>query len=200
MTMQFVKRRSSDWGMYTIKVRMWFLCVLLPNQCPQTTTSTRWKLLLVLSSFGNCGLPFIFTQSLFRDTPDLLSDLLGGMSFYILGWSTAFWTIGYWLIESATQGEHCSKHSTNFLLAGLRRAIWGLPVRWPMASDGSQLQQSIPVPQLPNLPKSNNLFGTECMFLGYHARLVLQTRFNKHKEIYMYIYLYICMSLCEEKV
>lgn len=66
-------------------------------------TAPESKLLCVLSAWGNCAMPVLFAQSLFRDQPGLLGRVSSGVSLYLLGWNLSFWSLGYALVESASQ-------------------------------------------------------------------------------------------------
>eukprot|EP00752_Nemacystus_decipiens_P012493 g11065.t1 len=49
----------------------------------------------VCASFQNSGiLPLIFVNAMFRGSPELLTRGVAYVSFYLMGWSPTFWTIG----------------------------------------------------------------------------------------------------------
>ncbi|CAM9338553.1 unnamed protein product [Scytosiphon promiscuus] len=62
------------------------------NIDPNTETGRKAK---VCGSFQNSGiLPLIFINAMFRGNPELLSRGVAYVSFYLMGWSPSFWTIG----------------------------------------------------------------------------------------------------------
>ncbi|CAM9548040.1 unnamed protein product, partial [Hapterophycus canaliculatus] len=59
---------------------------------PNTETGREAK---VCGTFQNSGiLPLIFLNAMFRGNPELLSRGVAYVSFYLMGWSPSFWTIG----------------------------------------------------------------------------------------------------------
>ncbi|GAB0495228.1 hypothetical protein MMPV_006527 [Pyropia vietnamensis] len=57
---------------------------------------------LVLCAFGNsAALPLLFGAALFGGTPSSAAAYVSGVSFFLLGWSPLFWSIGYELLTSS---------------------------------------------------------------------------------------------------
>ncbi|CAN0250926.1 unnamed protein product, partial [Laminaria digitata] len=49
----------------------------------------------VCGAFQNSGiLPLIFLNAMFRGSPELLTRGVAYVSFYLMGWSPTFWTVG----------------------------------------------------------------------------------------------------------
>jgi auxin efflux carrier family protein len=64
----------------------------------------------VCSGFGNSGvLPLLFVTALFRGHPDptVMPRAIAYVSFFLMGWSPAFWTVGY-----STLTSHLNKDTT----------------------------------------------------------------------------------------
>jgi auxin efflux carrier family protein len=64
----------------------------------------------VCSGFGNSGvLPLLFVTALFRGHPDptVMPRAIAYVSFFLMGWSPAFWTVGY-----STLTSHLNKDAT----------------------------------------------------------------------------------------
>jgi auxin efflux carrier family protein len=64
----------------------------------------------VCSGFGNSGvLPLLFVTALFRGHPDptVMPKAIAYVSFFLMGWSPAFWTVGY-----STLTSHLNKDTT----------------------------------------------------------------------------------------
>ena len=56
--------------------------------------------MLINIGFGNAGnLPLVLASSLFRAQPELASRAVSYISFYLLGWSPIFWTLGYIILN-----------------------------------------------------------------------------------------------------
>eukprot|EP00931_Biecheleriopsis_adriatica_P092933 TRINITY_DN66693_c0_g1_i1.p1 TRINITY_DN66693_c0_g1~~TRINITY_DN66693_c0_g1_i1.p1 ORF type:complete len:469 (+),score=27.97 TRINITY_DN66693_c0_g1_i1:67-1473(+) len=49
--------------------------------------------------FPNSSMPLVFCQSLFRGHPDTTLLAEGALSFYLIGWSSTFWTAGFALLK-----------------------------------------------------------------------------------------------------
>ncbi|MEM7517497.1 MAG: AEC family transporter, partial [Planctomycetota bacterium] len=60
--------------------------------------------LRALCAFGNAGpLPFVFAEGFFRSQPELLARAVAYISFYLVGWSPLFWTLGPMILEGSTK-------------------------------------------------------------------------------------------------
>ncbi|KAG5189998.1 auxin efflux carrier [Tribonema minus] len=63
----------------------------------------------VCSAFGNSGiLPLLFVNALFRAHPDptVLPRAIAYISFFLMGWSPAFWTVGYRTLTTGIEPEN----------------------------------------------------------------------------------------------
>lgn len=59
------------------------------------------RVFLVLCMFGNsAALPLLFGAALFGAAPASAAAYVSGVSFFLLGWSPAFWSVGYELLTS----------------------------------------------------------------------------------------------------
>lgn len=79
-------------------------------------TSDDSKILQTCTTFGNSGpLPLVFTDALFRSNsnPILLTNSVGYISLYLLGWSPLFWIIAPGILETKDSSE---KHDNKRLL------------------------------------------------------------------------------------
>jgi len=64
--------------------------------------STRGRMMRVAMCWSNSALPVVFLEALFRSRTDstlMLAD--GAVAFYLLGWSTSFWSGAFSILESA---------------------------------------------------------------------------------------------------
>ena len=96
--------------------------------------STEARELRALCAFGNAGpLPFVFAQSFFRDDPVALGNAVAYISFYLVGWSPLFWTIGpamlrskKRIVETNNLSSSSSESSSSSLVVLSRRflAFW----------------------------------------------------------------------------
>jgi predicted permease len=66
--------------------------------------------MLINIGFGNAGnLPIVLASSLFRSQPDIASTAVSYISFYLLGWSPIFWTLGYSILNPRPTPEKSGK-------------------------------------------------------------------------------------------
>lgn len=63
--------------------------------------STKGRIMRVAMSYQNSALPLLFCQALFRRAPDNLLMAEGAISFYLIGWTCMFWTLGVKIMEDA---------------------------------------------------------------------------------------------------
>eukprot|EP00929_Paragymnodinium_shiwhaense_P044987 TRINITY_DN23041_c0_g2_i1.p1 TRINITY_DN23041_c0_g2~~TRINITY_DN23041_c0_g2_i1.p1 ORF type:complete len:520 (+),score=117.65 TRINITY_DN23041_c0_g2_i1:80-1639(+) len=63
--------------------------------------SLKGRIMRLAMMFPNSAMPLIFAQALFRSQPDVLQLIQGAISFYLIGWSNLFWTLGFSIIEKA---------------------------------------------------------------------------------------------------
>lgn len=81
------------------------------------------KLLLVCVSFGNtAALPLLFANSLFPPGPKL-SMLISSLSFYIVGWTTLFWSVAYLILTTLPDPFTPPQTSTSVPLATTLRSV-----------------------------------------------------------------------------
>ena len=82
--------------------------------------STEARELRALCAFGNAGpLPFVFAQGFFREDPVSLAKAVAYISFYLVGWSPLFWTIGPTMLQSSKQRRSLSRVLSPPVLASL---------------------------------------------------------------------------------
>ena len=72
------------------------------------------RLFIVCCGFGNsAALPLLLAGSLF-DTPAQLAGLTAGVSFYLLGWTGVFWSLGYHLLATIPSNDDTKQSSFDF--------------------------------------------------------------------------------------
>lgn len=73
------------------------------------------RIYLVCSAFGNsAALPLLFASALFASTPAFPS-LVSGLSFFLLGWTGLFWSLGYSLLTTAAEDAEADVNDKNNL-------------------------------------------------------------------------------------
>lgn len=81
--------------------------------------------LRALCAFGNAGpLPFVFAQQLFAADPDTLARAVAYISFYLVGWSPVFWTLGPQILLNR-QGQGRTQLLSPPVLASLGGVVVG---------------------------------------------------------------------------
>lgn len=71
--------------------------------------STRGRIMRAAMSYQNSALPLLFCQALFRHAPDNLLMAEGAISFYLIGWTCMFWTLGVKILEDAPPEDLSAK-------------------------------------------------------------------------------------------
>lgn len=83
------------------------------------------RLFLVSSAFGNsAALPLLFVNSL-AQSPEQLAGLTAGISFYLLVWTTTFWSLGYHLLATLSSNTEKKIDETmkSKIFATLKRLV-----------------------------------------------------------------------------
>jgi auxin efflux carrier family protein len=80
----------------------------------------------VCSGFGNSGvLPLLFVTALFRGHPDptVMPRAIAFVSFFLMGWSPAFWTVAYSTLTSHLNKNTTAAASSNASVASSNAAV-----------------------------------------------------------------------------
>ncbi|KAA8491501.1 Protein PIN-LIKES 1 [Porphyridium purpureum] len=118
----------------------WLCSILACRLFRIDTHSDAGKFVTVSCAFGNsAALPLLFANNLFAADPVRQAGLVSGISFFLLGWSPLFWSIGYMIMagEASTKSAGATQLAAPSLNAdartGIRARIQQL-VRHPMVA------------------------------------------------------------------
>eukprot|EP00444_Apocalathium_aciculiferum_P022951 CAMPEP_0183422684 /NCGR_PEP_ID=MMETSP0370-20130417/27972_1 /TAXON_ID=268820 /ORGANISM="Peridinium aciculiferum, Strain PAER-2" /LENGTH=453 /DNA_ID=CAMNT_0025606797 /DNA_START=90 /DNA_END=1448 /DNA_ORIENTATION=+ len=77
--------------------------------------SAKGRVMRLAMMFPNSAMPLVFVQAIFRGRGDILLLAEGAIAFYLIGWSSTFWTAGFSLLQGAP-GEEGSEPTSGVKL------------------------------------------------------------------------------------
>lgn len=103
-----------------------FGSIALRVAAPRAAGSVEARELRALCAFGNAGpLPFVFAEGFFRSHPDQLARAVAYISFYLVGWSPLFWTLGPLILDSAKRQFSIRRIASPPVLASVLGVLFG---------------------------------------------------------------------------
>eukprot|EP00186_Timspurckia_oligopyrenoides_P003754 CAMPEP_0182442320 /NCGR_PEP_ID=MMETSP1172-20130603/1239_1 /TAXON_ID=708627 /ORGANISM="Timspurckia oligopyrenoides, Strain CCMP3278" /LENGTH=447 /DNA_ID=CAMNT_0024637095 /DNA_START=151 /DNA_END=1494 /DNA_ORIENTATION=+ len=90
-------------------------------------SSSDGRILNVSCMFGNsAALPLLFANNLFAADPTRLAPLIAGISFFLIGWSPLFWSLGYYILSAprVTVEKKTKQGKRERMRALMKSPIW----------------------------------------------------------------------------
>lgn len=112
------------------------LCLGLLGAAALRLNQSERRIFLVCCGFGNSGaLPLLFANALFASSPAQLAAMVSGISFFLIGWTSFFWSVGYSILAGlpdprapAGAPKMAEKKASNSMLVTVVKRVLSPPL------------------------------------------------------------------------